>query len=395
LNKTLDDFRLPIKLGSLYLISFSVLLRFDFLFDGANRFIPFRVITCLMFFWLILSFLPFIKSDKFQKEVFFFIIAFLLYFLIVHFFWLDNIENLASFFRNQFHFLYILAGFFLTRFLAIDLEKHQIYTLVKSVIIGAILVGFIEAVFRFFSPTLDLNSESTEYLLEIYQGAQGGLSLDTFYFFKMSSIMFFDSNYVGAFLLVFLSLNIALPHSPNYLRITFSTLLYFLILLSLSRASILVGTAILAFSIWDSWALKKKWILVLVSSIVVLFVVFIVKDEVAFSDGSFSTKLQILDGLSGFFDQKMEVALIGLGYEIGGYLYSYTSGGYAHIHLAILLGELGLIGTLVYFGYWCMIGVLQGPKILYIFLPFLIVGFSLADPWEISYFWACGLLYKF
>jgi hypothetical protein len=120
-----------------------------------------------------------------------------------------------------------------------------------------------------------------------------------------------------------------------------------------------------------------------------------VKDEVAFSDGSFSTKLQILDGLSGFFDQKMEVALIGLGYEIGGYLYSYTSGGYAHIHLAILLGELGLIGTLVYFGYWCMIGVLQGPKILYIFLPFLIVGFSLADPWEISYFWACGLLYKF
>ncbi|MHA7129376.1 hypothetical protein [Algoriphagus namhaensis] len=390
--KTLDDLVPSFKLISLSLISLSVLLRFDFLFAGANRYIPFRVIILLTVVWMILGVLPFFKSKLLQKEDWYFLISFLSFFLLAHFFWLDQMNDVSAFFRNQFHFLYILSGFFLTRFFCAGLSDTQVKRVVKMTIIGAIVVGFLESFFRFTMPTLDLNSESTEYLLEIYEGAQTGLSFESFYFFKMSSIMFFDSNYVGTFLLVFLALHLLSSYSSRWIKVGMTSILFLLICLTLSRAAMLVGVALISFFIWKDWALKSKWLLVLLSLFLSVSLLLFVQDNVSFSDGSFITKLQILEGLSNYFDQDLSVALMGMGYEVGGYLYSYMSGGYAHIHLAILLGELGLLGTLVYFGYWYFIRVKQGVKVLYIFIPFLIVGFSLADPWEISYFWACGLI---
>src|SRR5690606_17583947 len=158
----------------------------------------------------------------------------------------------------------------------------------------------------------------------------------------------------------------------NLITIVLLALIFF----TLSRAAILVSTGWVVFNYWNSKEFIPKWVFALLCIAVGFITLFFVQDDLAFTDGSFLTKLQILDGLSGFFQQDLDVALFGLGYEVGGYLYSYMSGGYAHIHLAILLGELGLIGTMVYFAYWYFIRVQSGSRVVYLFIPFLIVGFS-------------------
>lgn len=381
-----------LKLASLYILSVSVVLRFDFLFGGANRFLPFRVLMVLTLFWFFTQFLDPFRPKWVSKAIIFFLSIFLLYFSLAHLFWIDSMESLGPFLRNQFHFVYILAGYFLTQYLAKGLSKKQIQTLVKVVIGLVLTVVSLETSLRYLMPTLDLNSESTDYLLEIYTGAQQGLSFDTFYFFKMSSIMFFDSNYVGAFLLIFFGMhhfvNYESPLRKNLVSVIFLLLIFF----TLSRAAIFVTGIWLAFNFWNSKAFVSKWVFAISCVIASLISLFFLQDSVAFSDGSFITKLQILEGLSVFFDQDLPTALFGLGYEVGGYLYSYMSGGYAHIHLAILLGELGLIGCLVYFAYWYFIGLQSGVRVLYIFIPFFIVGLSLADPWEIGYFWASAMI---
>lgn len=381
-----------LKLASIYLLSVSVVLRFDFLFGGANRFVPFRVLMLLTLFWFFAQFFDPFRPKRISKATIFFLSIFLLYFSLAHLYWIDSMESLGPFLRNQFHFVYILAGYFLTQYLASGLSKNQIQTLVK-VVIGLILTAVsLETSLRYLMPTLDLNSQSTDYLLEIYTGAQQGLSFDTFYFFKMSSIMFFDSNYVGAFLLIFFGLhqfvNYTSPWKKNLVSVIFLLLIFF----TLSRAAIFVTGIWLAFNFWNSKAFVPKWVFAISCIMAAVVSFFFIQDHVAFSDGSFVTKLQILEGLSGFFDQDLPTALFGLGYEVGGYLYSYMSGGYAHIHLAILLGELGLIGCLVYFAYWYFIGLQSGVRVLYVFVPFFIVGLSLADPWEVGYFWASAII---
>ena len=389
-----DNLVSRIKLASLYVLSASVVLRFDFLFGGANRYIPFRVIMLLTIFWIVAQFFKPFKPQKISRNQLLFIFGFLLYFSFSHFFWIEKMDSFGPFLRNQFHFLYILAAYFLTSFLAMDLSKTQTQKLVKNIVLMAIIVVSTETCLRYFMPTLDLNSDSTDYLIEIYTGAQGGLSFDTFYFFKMSSIMFFDSNYVGAFLLIFLALHHFLEYSTPWKKKLVTIILLGLIFFTLSRAAILVATAWMVFNYWNSKKFVPKWIFALGCISAALITLFLFQDELAFSDGSFLTKLQILEGLSGFFRQDLEVALFGLGYEVGGYLYSYMSGGYAHIHLAILLGEIGLIGTLVYLAYWYLIRLQSGIRVLYLFIPFLIIGFSLADPWEVGYFWASAMISK-
>lgn len=382
------------KLISLYILSASVVLRFDYLFGGANRFIPFRIILILTIFWIVLQFFkPFRPSQLpfFQST---FIVGFLLYFSFSHFFWIDSMESFGPFLKNQFHFVYILSAYFLTKYLVIDLTKHQVQTVVKSTLILALVVVSLETILRYTMPTLDLNSENSDYLIKVYAGSQEGLSFDTFYFFKVSSIMFFDSNYVGAFLLIFFALNQLVDYSSPRKKNLITFILVGLIFLTLSRAAILMTFVWLIFNIWNSRTFISKWVFALLCVGLSLIVLIFIQDQIVFTDGSFLTKLQILEGLSGFFEQDLMTSLFGLGYEVGGYLYSYMSGGYAHIHVAILLGELGLIGTLVYLSYWYFMGVQSGPKVLYLFIPFLIIGFSLADPWEVGYFWASALISK-
>lgn len=380
------------KLASLYILSASVVLRFDFLFGGANRFIPFRVILALTLFWFFAQFFEQFRPVKLSKPRLFFMSGFLLYFSIVHFFWIDSMDTLGPFLRNQFHFVYMLSGFFLTEYLVSGLSKDQIQRLMKFIIGLVIVVVSIETSLRYLMPTLDLNSDSTEYLIEIYTGAQQGLSWDTFYFFKMSSIMFFDSNYVGAFLLVFFALHQFVDYSSTRKRNLVTLIFLSLIFFTLSRAAILVTAIWVAFNFWNAKAFIPKWAFALVFSIASFITFFFIQDSVGFTDGSFLTKIEILEGLEGFFRQPLFISLFGLGYEVGGYLYSYMSGGYAHIHLAILLGELGLIGTLVYLSYWYFIGISSGVRVLYLFIPFCIIGLSLADPWGIGYFWGAAMI---
>lgn len=377
----------------LYILSISVLLRFDYLFGGANRFIPFRIIILFSLVYLLYVILHYKKIDMSRVDVYFFI-CFITLFTLFHFFWFKYAMNLGAFIRNFLHFTYILAGFFLTKYLVSKISDRQFQHLLKTIILGAIIIVGFETIVRFLYPTLDLNSENTDYLISIYSGAQEGLSFDTFYFFKMSSIMFFDSNYVGSFLLVFLSLNTIVKYDSKTIKILSFVAIYVLIFLTLSRAAIFTSSLLFLLWMFLKLPLRYKPFFLSFLGFVTLIGFIAYGTNLTISDGSLLTKFEIFNSLSRFFNQDIFISLFGMGYEIGGYLYSYMSGGYAHVHLAILLGEIGLLGILIYLGYWAWIYKHIGMKMLLVFIPFFIVGFSLADPWEISYFWSCGLLYK-
>jgi hypothetical protein len=399
MNSELNSIHLSAKSKSyvyltlLYLISFSVIFRFDYFFDGANRFIPFRIVIFILFIVIIYTFL--FKSKFFLTGFdILFILFFLFYFSIVHFLWMPYLKDTIQLVKNLVHFVYILSGFYLTLFLVKNINIKQFNLFLKVMIFLVIIVVSIETYLRFFFPTLDLNSENLDYLISIYKGSQEGFSFDNFYFFKMSSIMFFDSNYVGAFLLIFLCLNYFVRYDFTTTKYISFILIISLILFTLSRAAIF--TMIILVILYFMLNFSRKIILLSFLFSTLVSLVFLISINFSFfiQDGSLLTKFGILNSLENFFLQDIKIALFGIGYEIGGYLYSYTKEGYAHVHLAILLGEIGLIGIVAYLIYLFVIFQHIGNRVLIIFIPFLIVGFSLADPWEIGYFWSCGLLSK-
>ena len=392
---TRDNIIIPIvkiKEIFLYIVSIAVIARFDFLFDGANRYIPFRIFILLSLFTILIDLFNTKKEVKFNILSLLFIFFFLGYFLFAHLFWIDLIANTSAFIRNQFHFIYVLSGFFVTFHLAKSQQRASIIRLIKFVLVLVVIVVTFESILRFSYPTLDLNSDSPEFALRTFSGAQDGISLDTFYFFKLSSIMFFDSNYVGAFLLSFVMLNSQLENSSSRFKLFIYLALFLLIFLTFSRAAIFVVSLMYIFLISRKYIGKHQPMFITLTAIIALILLTYYTDSLTITDGSFISKLQIVESTSSLLDKDIITVIFGRGYEVGGYLYSYTTGAYAHVHIAILLGEIGVLGILVYLSYWLFIYNSVGYKMLYIFIPFFIIGFSLADPWEISYFWACGLI---
>ena len=281
----------------LYILSISVLLRFDYLFGGANRYIPFRIIILFSLVYLLYIILHYRKIDVSRVDVYFFII-FLTLFTLFHFFWFEYTMNLGAFIRNFLHFTYILAGFFLTKYLVSKISYREFQNLLKTVILGAIIIVGIETMVRFLYPTLDLNSEDSDYLISIYSGAQEGLSLDTFYFFKMSSIMFFDSNYVGSFLLVFLSLNTVVKYDSKLIKILSYVVLYLFIFLTLSRAAIFTSSLLLFFWMFLKLPLGYKPYFLLFLGFLALIGFVSYGADLTVSDGSLLTKFEIFNSLA-------------------------------------------------------------------------------------------------
>ena len=69
------------------------------------------------------------------------------------------------------------------------------------------------------------------------------------------------------------------------------------------------------------------------------------------SDKSFQSKFDILSSLSKIKDTPILTVLFGNGTK-GYTLYSYEVGKYAHLLISILLGVLGVFGTIMYFITW-------------------------------------------
>ena len=85
--------------------------------------------------------------------------------------------------------------------------------------------------------------------------------------------------------------------------------------------------------------------------------------------------------------------MFGQGFDVGGYLYSWKEGGYAHAMIPLIVGEVGIVGMFFYISIIIYSYVKVGFDSLYITLPMIIAGMSLIYPYDAMYIYSMLLLF--
>jgi hypothetical protein len=211
----------------------------------------------------------------------------------------------------------------------------------------------------------------------------------TFYLFK-TSILYFDSNFVGIALVCLIA--IVITHADTY-RNKRLALAYLLLFATFSRASIAAGICQLAiYRLWR-W---RRWLAVAVivvqtAIIVALFIDFISdgSQRTQAIDPSFSTKFYILSLVAqNYVDAGQIQKLFGIGAGNADNLI----GLFAHNIVATFSIEIGVVGSVFVFLYvWLFYR--KCPKALYLLVvPVVLNGFSLVSTSMPYFFASLGLL---
>ncbi|UUM30468.1 hypothetical protein [Vibrio japonicus] len=166
-----------------------------------------------------------------------------------------------------------------------------------------------------------------------------------------------------------------------------------LLILTFSRSAY-IGAFLFYFS---SYVYYKKLpikiaILLFFGVAILYFTYYFSYNSFSTNDVSLSSKFEIFKSLALINTYELLVVLFGVGFEVGGYLYSFRDGAYAHALLTLLLGEVGVIGFIIY---GLILGVLitkNSREINGIILTMLICGLSLVYPWDSIYIYSVSIL---
>ncbi|MEY0590092.1 O-antigen polymerase [Providencia manganoxydans] len=389
-------FKTNINLIFIYILTFSISLQIGYFFDGAHRYIPLRVviIACFIYLFVVVSH----KKINTNRLCFFIIaLSIQLFYLI---FWSNHYtEDLLS--RSIGNFLYIICFGFIFNSMCEKLSKKQILTLLYFGCLFFLIILSIETILRFMYPSLNSSQLTSEAAQKIERDASliysGDLPLtEYFYSFKYSSILFFDSNYVGLIALMIVFILKYIHFSSTIIK---TSLLEFiavsLLVLSFSRSAILV---VIIFYFYYYFVLSShrnvRFIsIVLFGILITISPLFIMDSNI--QDGSFDTKVQIMLSLYNKFDEIPAVQLLfGAGPVVGGYIFSYKDGEYAHALLPLIMGELGILGILIIlFFYAYIILKLKKWGVMFLIVTF-IPGLSLIDPYQIFYYWSIIAIFR-
>lgn len=360
------------------LLILSTVLRFDSIFDGANRFIPYRV-TILSIIVVFLFSFCFNNEMRVKLTNFKYSVILALFVLIFNFFWAHRYDDFIVFINGLLSFLYVIGGVLLVVRLSETLCINYLLKLRVIFLSISVFIFSIEAYIRFYHPELGLNSNMDVGI--ITERMAQGVSNDNFFYFKYGSVMFFDSNYIGLNLLPLIILSLV---DYRYRKL-FLLFLSVLVILSLSRSAIFGFLSI--FFLWFAYLHRRNPVFIyLLSSvmgpILIYFVYGLVKD-----DASFITKIAIFESLSIAGDVTALELLFGFGLDKGPFIYSPNDNAYAHALIPLLLGQVGIIGCIVYFITWFFLIYRYGLPMFLGFFVLNLCGLSLADPWEVTYFY--------
>lgn len=382
----------------LFIISLSLPLQLDYFFDGASRFIPLRVVLIIVPLYLL--YVSLFAGGVGLRALVIFYFGFLIpliYLLSWHEFF--DFELMSKTFLNYFYVFSLVAVFY-------DGLPRVSYNQRRKILLCTMLLMFlillIECVARFYYPALDLNDEQLQETVSLW-GADVDLNREffeyQFYAFKYSSIMFYDSNYVGLFSVFLCVLAIYFYHeySPGVLvRLAF-VLPFVFVLLSFSRASVITLIFILYLEIVWVFFSKRRFVALAGIGSFSLFAVISLAGNLQglIEDGSFYTKIGIWTSLLDVVDVvDLHYLLFGFGMIDGGYIYSYEENKYAHALIPLLLGEVGILGVFLYLA---VVGFLAGGSGrfgAYFIITIVLNGFSLVDPWQILIFWGLLMMSK-
>lgn len=195
---------------------------------------------------------------------------------------------------------------------------------------------------------------------------------------KTETFTFSDCNFLGLLILMLFCLVFylySLRKSKKYKRFLIElTVLGFL---SFSRSVMLTMISIyfidFVFKIY-----KKGYFLLLYSIVIGMPLLIIILYNLLMNDASFRSKIGIFQGFARIKGYNLSQVLLGFGYGVGEYAYSYRLNGFGHVHLALLMGEIGIIGTFLFVFWLVRMNFISKHKTFIIFFAFWLSGFSLA-----------------
>lgn len=367
----------------LLLIVISISLQFDYLFFNVYFFVPFLVVISIF----LLTILTPIKSANH--------IIFLFLFLLILLFttFAVSLSSAPELKRTLVYSIYIILSVFVVNKFLYKINKVQVERLISLTLYLCVFSVAIETFFRFYMPTLDLRNDNVEYILSIVNESPSLKDIiinQYFYAYKFSSVMFFDSNFVGIFLLPVLILNLFYMEISR--RLIFKILIFvilFLIFLTFSRSAIMTATIVMYIYFmymlvrWNKYFFFISLFLSFFIFSIGLFFLYTTLTE----DGSLNTKIGIFSSLNTISEHGLISILFGYGVEAGGTIYSYKEGAYAHALIPLLLGQFGLIGLTAYFSFLIYLCFKIGFYGWLLFFAIFVSGLSLADPWQVlNYF---------
>lgn len=233
----------------------------------------------------------------------------------------------------------------------------------------------VEVVYRYY----------TSYIAMISEGL-----ISSFYNFKGNSF-YSDTNFLALVIQNFALVCFFLYKKFNdkkYFR-NYVQLMFFA-LLTLSRSVVLTQIMLLLFDFYYSKFKKGQFarffLLTMIFSVSLILVFFLLQ-----KDASFRSKIVIFDGLKKINDFNFENQLFGFGFGKGEFIYSYRKGDYGHLHIALLLGQEGIIGVLVFITFLLFSLVSSKGATLRLVVAFLISGFSLAF-FDTSFYLCLGIV---
>lgn len=376
----------------LLIIAFSISLQFDYVFFNNYFFMPFLVVVSAFIFSLFFNIKEYVSL--------FFLVVFLAMVLL---FVLVVGESEATEVRRAIVYpAYIIISVYTVNNLLQKIERARVEKLIRLTIMFCLLAVVVETYFRFTMPVLDLRFDNGDRVLSMVVEKLSfweALKNRTFYAYKYSSIMFFDSNYVGLFLLPLMILNLFYLENIEVDRRCLVSLLVVLglIFLTFSRSAIITAVAVLClFFLYKAYK-KSKSVVIFLLALLLIFSVYVSSYVfgLLMEDGSFVTKIGIFYSLAGNTETDIVGFLFGFGVVEGGYKYSYTEGAYAHAFIPLFIGQYGLIGLLLYFSFWVYFSSKVGFFGWLLFFSFLLSGLSLADPWQILNYFAMLLMLRY
>ena len=258
---------------------------------------------------------------------------------------------------------YILSYLFLPR-----IDKNKIITISKYFINFSIPLLIYESFYRITNPIFftDFESKGKEDLI--------------FYYYKVNSIMYEDSNYVAFFILSLLTFSYFLKHKTN-INLTFQQLILFvLLLLTLSRSAIITFIIFIIFIRFRKKILKNKFIFLLLSFPVLILIAYFI-NEIRASDDSLGARFSIIE-LTVEYINKADFINILFGSGLGNSVDVIGIGG--HNLFVTFIIETGFAGTLLFICF--LLTTMIKSKLItgYVIIPIIINGFVFA-PGAIPY----------
>lgn len=279
---------------------------------------------------------------------------------------------------------------------AIKISLPFIYSICIITLIRNIDSESLEKVFRLLCVFV-VSILLFEFLFRASNASSINQILVNFYLFKTNSPFFNDTNATALYAICyFMPIYYYNYHYKNESNKFITICLYIMLLMvffTLSRAAIISLSLFITLSLLNRGHKNIRVLLFFIGSFSSLLIIPLILDAIS-SDGSGQTKIEIFSALPNIITTYSSLdILFGFGFDYGSYAYSYEVGKYSHLLITMLLGQVGLIGALIYFIYFILLRISSSKDLSLVIIPLFIVGLSYLSPFLENIFIATSIIY--